>query len=102
MAPVHGGVVIREARRRAGLSQRTLAERLGRDQSVVARWEALITSPTYETVADACLACGFNLDLVLRPVDEDQERVLQEQLRRTPAERVASVVNLAALRSRGA
>ena len=99
---MHGGVIIREARRRAALSQRQLAERLGTEQSVVARWEAYATSPTYETVAAACAACGFTLDWTLHSVDGDQERVLLEQRRRTPAERVASVVNLAALRSRRA
>ena len=99
---MHGGVVIREARRRAGLSQRALAERLGTDQSVVGRWEALITSPTFETVTHACAACGFGLDWALQPLDADQERVLREQRHRTPAERVAGAVNLAALRSRGA
>ena len=93
-------MVIREARRRAGLSQRQLAERMDTDQSVVARWEALATSPTYETVAAACLACGFHVDWRLCPVDPDAERVLAEQRRRSPAERVASVVNLAALRPR--
>jgi len=97
---VHGGVVIREARRRAGISQRRLADRLGKDQSVVARWEALITSPTFETVAAACTACGFDLDWQLHPVDPDAERVLLEQLRRSPADRVASVVHLVALRPR--
>ena len=102
VSSMHGGVVIREARRRAGLSQRALAERLGTDQSVVGRWEALITSPTFEAVAYACAACGFGLDWVLQPLDADQERVLREQRRRTPAERVASAVNLVALRSRRA
>lgn len=97
---MHGGVVVREARRRAGLSQRQLAERLGTDQSVVARWEALITSPTFEMVAAACAACGFSLDWRLDPIDADAERVLREQRRRSPAERVASVVNVAALRPR--
>ena len=92
--------MIREARRRAGMSQRLLAERLGTDQSVVARWEALITSPTFETVVAACRACGFQLDWRLLAIDPDAERVLGEQRRRTPAERVASVVNLAAIRPR--
>jgi len=93
-----GGVVIREARRRARISQAELARRLGTKQSVVARWETLATAPTVESVAAAARACGFDLDLRLRPVDADQERVITEQRMRSPADRVASVVNVAALR----
>lgn len=102
MLPVHGGTVIREARRRAGLSQRELATRLGTAQSSVGRWESHTTSPSFEAVTIACRACGFDLDWRLLSRDADAERVLHEQLRRTPAERVASVVNLAALRRRRA
>lgn len=99
---MNGGIVVRQARRRAGITQRELAERLGTDQSVVARWEALITSPTLESVSAACAACGFDLDWELRLRDPDTERVLESQRRRSPAARVASAANLAALRRRRA
>ena len=89
--------MLRSARRRAGITQRELARRLGTKQSVVARWESLATSPTVETVEAACRASGFDLEWELHPRDDDLERVLREQLRRTPAERVESVVNLGAL-----
>lgn len=65
---------------------------------MIARWESLATSPSAETVDAATRACGFDLDWHLAPRDADSERVLAEQLRRSPADRVASVVNLAALR----
>lgn len=97
---MHGGDVIREARRRARLSQRALAARLGTHQSVVARWEARITSPTFEAVSAACAACGFDLTCEMFPHDVDMERRLREQLRRSPSDRVASAGNLAALRLR--
>ena len=97
---MHGGDVIREARRRAGLSQRLLAARLGTHQSVVARWEARITSPTFEVVSAACSACGFDLTCQLLTHDVDLERRLREQLQRSPSDRVASAGNLAGLRVR--
>lgn len=90
--------MIRQSRRRAGISQRELARRLGTKQSVVARWESRATSPTLESVSSAASACGFAVEWRLTPIDPDLERVLTEQLRRTPAERVASAVNLARLR----
>ena len=99
---MNGGVVIREARRRAGITQRELADRLGTQQSVVARWEALTTSPSFDSVGAACAACGFDLDWRLHARDPDMERVLGEQQRRSPAARVASVTNVAALRRRRA
>lgn len=90
--------MIRQSRRRAGLSQRDLATRLGTKQSVVARWETRATSPTVESVSAVAAACGFALEFRLTIVDPDLDRVLTEQLMRTPAERVASVVNLLRLR----
>jgi ribosome-binding protein aMBF1 (putative translation factor) len=98
---MHGGVVIRESRRRAGISQRELAKRLGTDQSVIGRWESLATSPTFEAVSACCEACGFQLDWRLVAIDADAERVLREQRSRSPAARVAGAANLAALRRRG-
>lgn len=95
---LHGGTLVRQARLRAGFSQRELARRLGTEQSVVARWESLATSPTVATVAAVSDACGLNLDWTLSPRDPDLERVLHEQLSRTPAERVASVLNVSAVR----
>lgn len=95
---MHGGTVVRQSRRRAGLSQRELATRLGTKQSVVARWESRATSPTVESVSAVAAACGLALEFRLSTVDADLDRVLTEQLGRTPTERVASVVNLARLR----
>jgi ribosome-binding protein aMBF1 (putative translation factor) len=89
---------MRQSRRRAGISQRELAHRLHTKQSVVGRWESLATSPTLESVTSVALACGFAIEWRLTPVDPDLERVISEQLRRTPAERVSSAVNLARLR----
>lgn len=90
--------MVRQSRRRAGISQRELARRLGTKQCVIARWESRATSPTVESVSSVALACGFGVEWRLTPIDQDLERVITEQLQRTPAERVASAVNLARMR----
>ena len=88
---------MREARARAGLSQRKLARRAGTAQSVVARIELGHTDPTAGTLAKLLAAAGFELNPRLTPrpaVDthmlEDVERIL----RLTPEERLQEVANL--------
>lgn len=66
---MHGGHLIREARRRAGLTQAELAERLGTAQPNVARWESANMSPSVDTLTKIIHACG--LDLLVRLVDND-------------------------------
>jgi transcriptional regulator with XRE-family HTH domain len=59
--------VVREARKRAGLSQRALAERAHTAQSVVGRIEAGLSSPSIETLARLLDAAGFELKVELAP-----------------------------------
>jgi transcriptional regulator with XRE-family HTH domain len=90
---MRGGELIKEARRRAGISQRELAQRLSTTQSVVARWESGATGPSFETVVRAVRACGFELDVHLLPLDEGFEHdwsLAAENLSRTPEERLAN------------
>lgn len=77
------GNVIRDARLRAGLSQRELARRAGTAQSVVARIEDGSTNPRWATVAGLLAAAGFDIevDVTVRPVTgshmlEDVPRIL--------------------------
>jgi transcriptional regulator with XRE-family HTH domain len=58
---MRGGALIREARRRAGLTQGELAARLGTTQSAIARLERGGTEPSFERVVEAVRACGFEL-----------------------------------------
>jgi len=57
-----GGELIKEARRKAALTQLQLARRLGTGQSVIVRWERGERSPTVETVRRCLAVCGFDLD----------------------------------------
>lgn len=60
---------MREARRRAGLTQRELAERAGTTQSAIARLESGRTSPSFDQVQRLIRLCGFRLDVGLDPWD---------------------------------
>jgi len=62
--------LLKDARIRAGLSQRALAEKGGTSQSVVARIELGITSPTTATLNRLLEAAGQALDVSLRPHGE--------------------------------
>jgi transcriptional regulator with XRE-family HTH domain len=66
--------IIREARRRANLSQRTLAERAGRPQATVARWESGRNSPSLHAVRELVRACGLDLEIGLRIFDDSYGR----------------------------
>ncbi len=86
-----------EARTRAGLSQRELAERARTSQSVVARIERGQTSPSWVTLAQLLIAAGFELvaELEIGPAPgshmlADVERILSL----TPEERLNEVRNM--------
>lgn len=61
------GGVLREARLRAGLTQRALAERAGVAQPVIAAYEAGRRQPSVPTLLRLVRAAGQRLDLSLRP-----------------------------------
>lgn len=63
----HGAELLKEARRLSGLSQRALAERAGTVQSVVARIELGLASPSVETLVRLLGAAGFELAPRLAP-----------------------------------
>lgn len=85
---MQGGDLIREARRRAGLTQRALAERLGTTQSAIARLERGGTEPSYERVVEAVRACGMDLVPQLLPADAADWSVASTNLSIDPDARV--------------
>src|SRR6266542_6592403 len=89
---MRGGELIREARTRAGLTQTELSERTGRDRSVIARWEQGVISPPVESLLACVHACGYDIPLLLVPLDERADRELREELMATPSERVARML----------
>src|SRR6266508_3449145 len=80
---------LRWARRRAGLSQRELAEKSGLPQSTIGRIEAGTVDPRVGTLSRLLRACGFDLEVEPRlgiGVDRTQ---IDECLAVSPAERIA-------------
>lgn len=88
-----GGELIREARKRAGLSQQELAERLGTTQSVIARWETGARSPTLDALRRAVRACGFTLNVGVGVPDPDHELLVRGNLALSPTERLDRIVD---------
>jgi transcriptional regulator with XRE-family HTH domain len=86
-------VLIREARRKAGLTQAELAARAGVTQPVVARLERGGGNPTFETLERVLHAAGHRLEL--RAVEQGlvtvDESLIRRQLALSPAERVRSL-----------
>lgn len=83
---------MREARKRAGLSQKSLAERLGISRSTVSGWETGRARPSYEAVLDVFEACELDLHVSVVPRDYDTRRMLDAQTHLTPDELIDQLV----------
>jgi transcriptional regulator with XRE-family HTH domain len=83
--------LIRDARRAAGLTQVTLARRLGTSQSAIARLERSGSNPTVGTVERVLGAAGRRLELSTAPPPSSiDETLVAGMLRMTPEERLQS------------
>lgn len=71
----HGGNLIREARRRANLTQQQLADRAGTAQPAIARWESGRTAVSLDDVVRIIRLCGFDLELSV--VERDDSDMAQ-------------------------
>ena len=85
---MRSAAIIREARLRAGLTQAELAERTGRERSVIARWEQGSVAPSVETVLALVEACGFDLPLELIPSRSGDDERLRKNLLLSPERHV--------------
>jgi transcriptional regulator with XRE-family HTH domain len=89
---VRSADLIREARLRAGLTQYQLAERSGRERSVIARYEQGAVAPSVETLIELVRACGFDLPLELVQRDESRLERLRRNVLLSPERRVQRVL----------
>jgi transcriptional regulator with XRE-family HTH domain len=85
---MRGNHLVREARKRAGLTQAELAKRVGTSQSAVARLERGGVTPTFAKLSQIVRACGFDLEVRLVPADDHDWSLIQRNLRLTPTERL--------------
>ena len=79
-----GGLLIKEARLRAGLGEAELAARLGISEADIRRWESGEESPTMEMVTRALRACGLDLRVSIVPYDDHDLVLALQNLRLTP------------------
>ena len=70
------------------MTQQDLAERLGTTQPVIARWENGKTDPSFGRVVEAIRACGLDLGVRIVTPDDQHAVLVEDNLRRTPAERL--------------
>ena len=83
--------LVQEARRRAGLTQRELAARVGTSQAAIARIERGRQDPSLKTLERMVAACGFDLRFELVPHDAHDERLIEATLALSPEQRLRAV-----------
>lgn len=86
---VIGGELVREARKRMGLTQRELAKRSGTTQSAIARLESCRTDPSLVDVLRLIRLSGLDLRVALVPLDESDLHQAAALTRLDPEERLA-------------
>lgn len=80
---MNGAALLREARRRAGMTQAELAQRAGVSQPVVAAYERGRREPTLPMLQKLLAAAGFDADAqllshrTLPPVADAERRLIQ-------------------------
>jgi transcriptional regulator with XRE-family HTH domain len=83
-----GADLILMSRRRAGLTQRELAERMECRQATIARWERGDRHPSYDEVQAVARACALQLDAHLTREDRSWWPQIAVQLDHAPLQRV--------------
>ena len=89
------GDLLREARLRAGLTQRELASRARTSQSAVARWESGEVLPSFERLRELVRACGLELTVGLANYDDSYDEWILGALDKSPADRLEAATNAA-------
>ena len=88
-----GSHLLREARRRAGLSQAELGERAGKAGSAISRWERGGVEPSLETLRHLLRSAGFDLVIGLATADDHDLGLIRRSLAVAPEERLRELVN---------
>jgi transcriptional regulator with XRE-family HTH domain len=81
--------LLRETRRRHGVTQAQLAARARTSQAAISRIERGLVSPTVETLATLLDLMGDELTLGTKPIDYGHDRaMLRNNLQHSPEERI--------------
>ena len=88
------GQLIRDARRRNGLSQADLAFRAGTRQSAISRLEKDEISPSIETLESLLRVMGEQLKLGTAPAERNYDQLhLQAMANLTPEDRLSQAIS---------
>jgi transcriptional regulator with XRE-family HTH domain len=83
------GQLVRDGRRRHGLTQAQLAARARTSQAAISRLERDLVSPSVETLRTLLDLMGEELVLDARAIDYGHDRtLLRQNLERSPSERI--------------
>jgi transcriptional regulator with XRE-family HTH domain len=104
---ITAAVLLRDARRRNGVSQRRLALRAKTSQDAISRIERGVESPTLERLTQLLMLLGDRLDIGTSPLgltDANLSRLTPRERLRTAASwnRVASTLEIAGTKARKA
>src|SRR4051812_332209 len=83
--------LVREARARAGLSQRELGERSGISQSEIARIESGRQEPSFARLEQLVRGAAYDLTVELVPHDDHDDRLIEQMLAVSVEERLDSL-----------
>ena len=87
--------LVREARRRSGLTQTELARRAGVPKSTVGRIESGARSPSTRMVERLVHAAGLRVSASLAEPDPATDAMFERSLRRSPKERLEDATRVA-------
>src|SRR6266516_3670777 len=94
--PLDAGELLREARKRHGVTQEQLAARARTSQAAISRIERGLVSPTVETLTTLPDLMGEELSLEARQIDYGHDRtLLRQNLERSASDRIEHNVGLA-------
>jgi transcriptional regulator with XRE-family HTH domain len=96
LRPDNSSGILRRLRADAGLTQRELAARMGKPQSMIARWELGHDVPRLDSLVAIAHACGVALDVTMRSLADVDRAQIREHLRLTPEQRLENIENVAA------
>jgi len=92
LSVMRGTHLVREARKRAGLTQAELAARAGTTQSAIARVESGAVSPSLERLTELVQAAGFDIEVRLVPYDDHDLTMALRNRALTPEQRLENML----------